>query len=135
MSQWSFSHVLNYIVLVEVCCQYINLHYSHILISVVINGSTRWKWLPLEVNGASKGSAHAFDAAIILSWLKPSKKHSFEIEAVRRNVFFCTNTEITVGVYKHSHSTAFQLTCGVTLFPYIWRSCFLVLVPTSFILL
>lgn len=95
-SQWSFSHVLCYIVLAEVCCQYINLHYSYILIYLVINGNTRWKLLPLEMDGISKGIAHAFDAVIVLSKLKLSRgieKHSFAIEAVRRNVVFCTNTE------------------------------------------
>lgn len=90
MSQGSFSCVLCYIVLVEVCCQYINLHYSYILIYLVINGNTKWKWLPLEVNGTREGIAHAFDAVIVLSWLKLSgriKKHSFTIEAVEEMWF------------------------------------------------
>lgn len=92
MSQRSFSHVLSYIMLVEVCYQYINLHYSYILIYLVINGNTRWEWLPLGVTGTRKAIARA---VIVLSWLNLSrgiKKHSFAIEAVRRNVVFCTNT-------------------------------------------
>lgn len=49
----------------------------------------------MEVNGTRKGITCAFDAVIVLSWLKRSrgiKKHSFAIEAARRNAVFSKNT-------------------------------------------
>jgi len=52
----------------------VSLHYSYILISLVINDNTRQKPLPLEVTGMRKGITYAFDAVIVLSRLKPTRR-------------------------------------------------------------